>query len=401
MKKYIIITPSISRYGGSKLYTKNKKEFMQSQGWEVYVFSAWNTDIRIPGLEPYENMGFPEIVKPICLYSKRFVQSKLSYMADIVGEFEECVIETHEVASTTWGEMLAEKLKAKHLMYLLAENVKSEARRFRELGKFKLDRGEFRSSHAETIMRFFEEGQYTLEQSRQYNLKCLLNIGLEDDRPSAFEDDIDSSKLVIGVFSRLDKKCIPNTFQELKKFFQNHAQIQGQVVVIGNGDNYTEKDIREAFAGVTNVEFVFTGNLTPVPTGLIHKIDLAFSLAGCATLLRQCHCVTVTIDATDYGVIGLFGINTEKNTYRAQEPFQSIESFLDENWQKIPQLKELMKQDKFIPADVNEIYQAHLDFIYLSDQEKKYFASKKMFRIGGPKTKLKRVLNCLMGDRFR
>ena len=401
MKKYVIITNGISGYGGGKLYIRNKKAFLENKGWDVLVFSAWNKEVKISELAPYIGFGFEEIVQPVSKYSKKFVQSKLVYMAEIIGDFEECIIESNEIACATWGELLANHLQAKHIIFLLAENVKRESVRFRDFGDYKLKRGEFKACNRTLIKQFFEEGKYSYEQSAKYYLTAPIDFDVFTYEHSKYEDMIEETKLVIGVFSRLDKTFVPTLFFELKKFFKNNLSLKAQIVVIGEGNRFTDKEIKEIFKGLENVEFVFTGHLQPVPAGLLQKTDIVFATAGCAFIARYCKCVTAAIDVSDCGVIGLLGIDTNNLTYRISEPFQEVSSFLQNNLDKLAEFKVLMQQDSTEIGEFEEKFQPHYDWIYQIDKNIGYYDEKQLFRIGGLRTRAIRILNCLMGDRYK
>lgn len=401
MKKYVMITNGISGYGGGKLYIRNKKTFMESQGWKVYVFSAWNKEVKIPELEPYVDIGFEEIVQPVSKYSKQFVNSKLDYMSDIIGGFEECVIESSEITCATWGELLAKKLQAKHIIFLIVEGVEHESVRYRQFGEFKLKRGEFRACHNSTVMQFFEKGKYSLEESKKYYLTAPITYGTYCNERSEFEELIDSSKLVLCVFSRLDKPFVKTVFLELKKYFEHNLKVKTQILVIGTGNRFTDVDIKSMFQGLTNVELIFTGHLQPVPAGLLQKTDIIFATAGCATMARLCKCVVASIDVEDHGVIGIAGVNTDNTTYRSTEPYQSIESFLCENIKNIDNYKVLIQKDRMEIGALEEAFQPHLDWVFQTQNNSEYYDEKQMFKIGGLRTKAIRLLNCLAGDRYK
>ena len=40
MKKYIFFTGTLSNVGGGQIYIRNKKRFLESKGYDVYIFYA-------------------------------------------------------------------------------------------------------------------------------------------------------------------------------------------------------------------------------------------------------------------------------------------------------------------------------------------------------------------------
>ena len=60
-KTYVIFTGTIAGMGGAQLYVSNKASYLESQGWQVRIFSDRDAPILIPALEAHRDGIFPEL----------------------------------------------------------------------------------------------------------------------------------------------------------------------------------------------------------------------------------------------------------------------------------------------------------------------------------------------------
>ena len=131
MKKYIFLTTSIAGPGGIQCYVAAKAKFLTTQGWDVKVISSMypNTECMIKDLNRYNNEGIPELSTPPFCLSRKTVKTNLNKMVNMIDcknslDYDEIIIESHEAPHAFWGEILAQRVNAKHYFYTMNEIYK-------------------------------------------------------------------------------------------------------------------------------------------------------------------------------------------------------------------------------------------------------------------------------------
>ena len=120
MKKYIILTGSIIDVGGSQLYSKNKKKYLEEKGWDVSIYSFQRGQILIDELKGCSNNIIHNLKFSPNLFSAKI---KKKVIDEIIWEknYEEVVVESHSINLSLWGEMIAQKVNGKHVIVLVDE----------------------------------------------------------------------------------------------------------------------------------------------------------------------------------------------------------------------------------------------------------------------------------------
>ena len=72
---------------------------------------------------PYKDYIIPELIQSPWLLKKSKRLEVIEKMVRIIGEVDHnTVIETNFIMATLWGELLAERLKVKHFIFLIQED---------------------------------------------------------------------------------------------------------------------------------------------------------------------------------------------------------------------------------------------------------------------------------------
>ena len=150
MKTYIMIFGIANIVAGGPIYNANKIRFLESRGWNVVVFPTDSGNIYIKPLEKYNNMSCGFVHFPPYIFRKKQVEKFVTKMADAIPASNELIIETGTDYTALWGELLAKKIKARHIVMFLDEkneNINAYSSSFYE---FKYKRNELYSI-SETI----------------------------------------------------------------------------------------------------------------------------------------------------------------------------------------------------------------------------------------------------------
>ncbi|MBQ2675860.1 MAG: hypothetical protein IJF54_00470 [Clostridia bacterium] len=372
MKKYVFFTGTVSRMGGGQMYTCNKQKFVADLGYTPYVFQIKSGEMYISGFD------MDKVFKHECiwinpyLYSKKRIDKILSKMLEHIDyrEDDEIIIESHSPQVALWGELLAEKCKAKHFTFIIAENCPVELNYIGFLN-FKLQRGELAGNSDTTVARAFE-GYQEIEDSAKYRLSPLCNNVVED-VTNPLIDSIDDNVLTIASIGRLDKSYCSSLLQEFLKFAKEHENTKIQFVFVGGAPKKsTVKRFSDAFKNQTNVKCLVTGFIYPIPRAVFDKVDVFVSAAGSANVSWKHDVPTISLDVSDSLPIGVLGYTTTKTLYRNIEAEHSVSELLHkivfENY-----LDDMPYQTYYSVRTEQNYFQKHMEFIEKSTEQKEYY----------------------------
>ena len=111
-------------YSGGPTYVRNKLLYLKEHGWDVIVFDSTgfaNAKIQLHDLKCFENNRYQELFfNPFWLRKSRR-EKILSEIISKIRNDERIVIESNTVAMSLWGELIASRIGAKHLVYIELE----------------------------------------------------------------------------------------------------------------------------------------------------------------------------------------------------------------------------------------------------------------------------------------
>lgn len=311
MKTYVFISRRICEIGGAEQYLYNKSRYLESTGWRVYIFSGRRGRILINGFEKYEKDIYPALsYAPEC-YSKREVRKTIEAIAERVGDCggDPCIVESDGVNRAVWGEMIARRLGAKHLAFILQENHGYDAD-VKSFLRFKYDRHELAGITPQSIGQMLEGDG--IEPRDDTKISAYCNNVVEDceDRVSALLDP--NADHVFGSLGRLEKPCVPAILDGFKAYFAAHADERFELVLIGGASvEARERQIREEMEAVGNVRLLITGNMYPLPRTLLDRIEVFVSTAGSASATYRAHRPTVRVHPVTGEPVGVIGLDFE------------------------------------------------------------------------------------------
>ena len=292
---YILIGAAGGYVSGGPIYQRNKAIFMKRHGWDVYYISCCHGKVYIEGLEDFIVGVFTFVAKPAYLFPKRYqrkllalLEKQLPFLSDNV------VIETGPDYTAYWGELLAQKLRGKHIVTLLDEYNEHIDAKVAPFYRFKYNRGELACISDEVMLHIF--GNLIPQvQERQYSLPCYCTNSLEESTPDWLEE-IPTGDLTIGYIGRLEKNAVPVIMEGVRKYACKNPDKQIVFLCIGGSDSekYSLR-IKEYFQEELNVAVYITGLLFPIPLACVQKCNLIFSTAGSCTVGAMAGVSTVRI----------------------------------------------------------------------------------------------------------
>ena len=376
-KLYIFFCVSLEAVGGAELYTAGKADYLKRNGWEVQIYSHMsipaNSKPKIPAFDEYVKNGNGELeflkYQPGFFYTE-MQQFFLKILIDLVGvknpDEYEIIIESMTLSTHFWGEIIAQKLGARHFCTLLHEAYSNEYRENADFFYFKWKRNELISGETscKKVFRGYKNVTKTL---------CDFTGVIREADPiqnAAFPiEQVDKLDWNICHIGRISKDYVPYVIACVAQLAVNHPDKTINFIFVG--DVSPRKDlIVNTFKNIDNVQITALGDMFPIPGILFSKIDVVFAIAQSAKFAANEGVLTIcgTIDHPDKSS-GVLGYDTE-NAFNGEVKFSYVEvlenvlvkRMYDNKKYKLPKLR---------PAD--ESYEKFLKVLKNVDPQKKYF----------------------------
>ena len=330
MNTYVFVTRSICGMGGGYQYISNKAAFLHNKGWRILVFSGLNQPVFLKEFKQYEKYIYPTLLFTPYLFRKKESEATIKSIVAAIGDIhgDECIIESEWAISAVWAELIASQLKCRHIAYILQEkhHYDNEMKKFLS---FKFNRHELAGISKISVQQIL--GDKTLEQRADAQISAFCNNvfeDVEDNYSVLLKNNVDYN---IGSLGRLEKPCVPAIVEGLCLYAKKNPHRRFNFIFIGASTLVGREEwIREKVKPLDNVNLVITGNVFPIPTSFINKIDVFVSTAGSAnaTYLAGRPTVKVTPSGEPLGIIGFDYEFPEKNMY-ASVPGMTIEQCID------------------------------------------------------------------------
>lgn len=332
MNKYIILTPQIGNMGGGQMFVCNKAEYLANLGWEVTICYFTESPVLIKKMLDFNRVYAPKIAWGINFYTPCQVKKIVN---EITGQIkfssqDEIVVESHLCFLALWGELIAEKLCAKHIINSFEEEIPSFNYNTISFFEYKLKRWECVNASEKSLRRLFKK--YFKEEYNRYNHKTTFYCS------NVSTDEVDTSRIILPDSStfniisigRLNKPYIQTMLSELSYFTTKYKRTNIGLIFVGaSPDGSVEKDIIAIFSKQDNVRIYLLGYMYPIPLNVIKCANIAISTSNAVLVTYEQGIPTIAVDASDNFAIGLYGINTVNKVFRKDEPKISIGKYIE------------------------------------------------------------------------
>lgn len=317
--------------GGGQMYVRNKLLYERSMGWNACVIAGQGINITIPELKEFKNT-----IYELNFYSYEFSKQKRKNIESALTklicdmDYDEIVIETTSITTSTWAESISEKIGAKHFIFLLQERNVLDNHVLLDFFKFKYNRKELAGITLDTLPSMFSP-HFIIDRKDSYFLSAHCNNVMADvDFPMLKQINRSQYDYTIGCLSRLDK---PFVFPALKDFLQYvlaYPDKKYLLLLIGDAPSDILNTIKCSVSQYHNVDCVITGYLYPVPTQLLEFCDAFFCSAGSCWVCAYSGVPTISYDGKDFRPIGILEHTTMNSLFRNQdEPQQDFKELMD------------------------------------------------------------------------
>ena len=352
---YIFITHSIASIGGAQFYFAAKAAWLSSAHdadartpWTPVFLTADDSGrIAVPGLAEHPSLCFPMLAAPPAALStagiRRFsaeMAGRIRSLFPTTAEDDDIIIESTTPRLALWGELLAQKLKARHLIYILNENISPLSPSEYPFFSFKLRRGELYGITPATIPAMLPEADPSLTCLRAAGNAINPHADIPDSLLPGMSRLDASAAMTIITAGRFEKPYVIPLFEAVARFCRRNPETTINFIVVGDVDNPRRRSSMLKILDIPNLHLLHTGYLYPIPQRLFDISDLFIGAAGCAIVARDAGVRTLTLDADDCMAIGFLGETTCNEVHRsADEPPLPVEDILADSLRDIKHLR--------------------------------------------------------------
>ncbi len=389
-KTYVMIFGIANIVAGGPIYDCNKIRYLKERGWIVNVLPTDSGKVYIQPLEEYASVSFPFIQIQPYLFTKRELKRKLDLLESYITISDEIIIETGTDYTALWGELLAKRLQAKHIIMFLDEKNSHVNQFTAPFYKFKYERNELASISKKSLEHIF--GRYfELKEEPKHVLTAVCSNAVADIK-SDLKDKIPDGDYVIGSIGRLDKPFVPKIIDAICEFANRNPEKVVSVCLLGGADNLSINKIKEKLNVQKNIRYFISGYIWPIPKDVFEKIDVFVSAAGSSKVSANQNVPTIRIDVITYRPEGIIKDWVNNKSFVLEKEDASICDYLIdilENQKKYLIEGIIGLQDEWRVVCRN--FDKHMEFCNNASSKKEYFKVDKMWN-GSMKELMKKAL---------
>lgn len=303
---YVIIADIAGYISGAPIYYRNKATFLESLGWNVLILATNGGRVYIEGLERFAAGTFAFLKEDPTTFPRGILDR---HIEELVAPFRQgcggpAIVETGTEWTAYWGEILAQRIQARHMVLFLDEDNRRIGDRI-GFFNFKRLRGEMACITEQTMNNLFADvAGYDGSAAVGFQACCTNSV---QDISTDFSNKLTLHGFNIGSIGRLDKPFVPGLIDEIRRFAEKHPDLDIQVVFFGGASPAVESRVRHAFDSCGNVCATISGFMWPFPKSSICAMDVFASAAGSKNISSELGIPTVAMDVTGSGAIGFVG----------------------------------------------------------------------------------------------
>lgn len=364
---YIFLTNTLGGYSGGPSYVRNKKIWLESCGWIVHAYDSTglsNALIEYSELKEYENNRIEElfyhpswIIKGI---RERVINKIVSNYSQL---YDKIVIESNTLILAEWGELISERLNAKHLIYILGENVK-----IKNLNEFKFLYHKYLNNEVFSISsKAFQSlwGDYVKIKNAENRYWDAMSMTTPQDIEAIYLNIIDNSNITITHFGRF-KDYVSNVIEEVCIFANNNKDKTINFILFGIKS--LPLFLKQSLDVIDNINLYLFESVFPIPLKLFKVSDVVIATAGCAVISANTGVKTISYNVETNLPLGIMGYTTNQISFcdENHREEQVLHDILDDILiKKIYEYSAPIKISSF-----NKGYEYHVSFI---NNKKDYF----------------------------
>ena len=332
--KYVFLTFSMGGLSGSPSYVSNKVKWLNERGIETVVFDHYGSlnmgkEIALENLLPYNGNRLLELFFPPGYFSKKQRKHILERLIATIGASDDYVVESNSTRLALWGEMLAEKLHAKHLVLNIGEQVFiHNDGEFRFL-EYKLTRQELfgiKPKAIQSLFRWYKE--ISDEDAKELYFSASMGVTPED-VPMHELDDLPEAKYKILSFGRY-KPYFINMIKGVVDFAHNHQN--ERINFLFMGEVVLPKEVEALLGKENNLYVKYIPAQRPIPKVVFDCSDVVIATAGCANISYKAGAKTISMNVNSCLPLGVMGYTTVDSVFSTnpEQPLYNICDLLED-----------------------------------------------------------------------
>lgn len=329
MKKYVILCKGIEGLSGGPRYVNNKCRYLKEHGWEVQII--WTYDIghaQLEHVKPFDNPRhiFHELQFYPCWFTKKQRNEIIDRIIATVGKGEQIVVESNKLQLGAWGEILAERLGAKHICFVTTERIKIKNRPTFDFYYSKLKRNEFFTIHDAAVSYLFSDF-IEIDHPGNYFWSAMQEVDVKEYSFPMF-DNMPKADYVITHFGRT-KAYFNYMLDEIKRFVAQNEKKTINLFFLGEvEERFNIEQAINQYDGRLRV--FFHSAVKVIPQQVFSKSDVVIATAGCAWVATNGGGVVISMDVNRNVPLGLMGYTTfDCNTWSGTYVEENTRSLCD------------------------------------------------------------------------
>ena len=366
---YILLTNALGGLGGGQFYVRNKVLWLQEHGWDVFVYESSeggrDVSVVIPELQQWTDNNIPALFYPPS-YHNHQIQEKVikQVMGCVSKKYDTIVVESNTIPLSLWGEIVASRLFARHIVFLIGECVKISTEGIYEFYKYKHKRDELFSINAQAYKNLFQDFCEIQDSDvRFFYAGCHNEV--VDIRNEQL-DKLPDADYTIGHFGRY-KPYYSEMLKQINAFALNNGNKSINLVMLGVDAKRLQQEAVLDCVTASNVSFCFLGACDKIPKSFFEKCDVVIASAGCAVISSEHINAVVTMDVAECKPLGIYRYTTLDRTYKSQDAIGDSRN-LEELLYDVLISKEYLKKEMLISPNLKVFGPEYQENIALSKE---------------------------------
>lgn len=332
--KYILVTYNVCNMGGAQLYVLRRARYLKLKGYEVHIVVCFdnNNFILEREFEGFAIHYVPEFNYPLAYYSKKKCNRIIEALVFKIGKSDNMIIESHTLPLAVWAEKTSVLLKAKHLIYILAEPRIADYRYNpgRNFFEYKLNHDAFYGVSSVSLDLIF--GKKTK--------KHFVNVGFDKgelvtDSYPRFKYRKKANDFVITTVTRLDKTYVIPLIKSVCLLAKKYPNQNFVLIIIGGSktkgrEEFLFSNYNNSTLNTENMEIIYTGYIEKMGEDIFENLDVFVGMGTASINAISRGCLTLNINPIDDTCSGFFGADTNNPAYPENGISYSIVNKLEE-----------------------------------------------------------------------
>lgn len=331
--RYLILTCNVCNTGGAQLYVARRAQWLKNKGYSVEIITYFDNGnfILEPLFKDFSVINCDKLSESPGCYSLKKVDRILN---EICTHFstERYVIESHDLKLTIWGELIAQRIRAKHLAYILAEpSINSCCFPFEnKIICTKYNKDEFFGVSSVSLDKIF--GKVCKKNyvnvgfdEKELALNSIPSVGYRKDK----------STYVIGTITRLDKTYVEPLILASCELARKYPSQKFHLLIAGGSktkgrEEYLFSKYTTAQIGIPNFSLSFSGYINQLGIDLFQQMDLFIGMGTASINAISQRCLTLNIQPPENLCSGFFGVDTTNFAYTENNTLYQIFDKIEE-----------------------------------------------------------------------